>query len=521
MPHNLGFSQVGGFFISSSIMSLFFRLLPTDLQIDILHSWLDANDCGRTLLRALSSLDIACHRLDRPAYRLLVCLIPPFGQCSPQTKEWTKYVANYLQWLDSRKAAVRSLQLVGHMDNMELLNTLHSTAMTLPFVETLCLSGTSLMPSKVLDALLRCCPWLTSLSCHAIRPSEPLAALTAPLTGLQTLTICGAHPESLKTLEMYGPQLRELRMEACPLTDELAALIRETCPALQVLEVMMIVNIEELVSLLEACPYIRHLAFRGLDQAGITQVLAFQQIKRLVIHPHLQCSLDSTVFANMLALRPDMEHLELALCKYSQDGGQLGLGWAGQLDATVLTAIFSNCPVVSNLTIAGKFLEGDLANVIAQRCGNGSLTSLNLMSATAHTQLGIVLQTCGPFLKHFSISGIFQPQHLCAIAEYCTQLESLYLLPFNRSLVTDGHFIAIIAACPHIKELKLSNLLGVTRAGLEAIIEHRLHLRKITMVCSFTVADMEWFCQEVRDHDLLPVPVMRIKVLNQVSRRCS
>lgn len=38
---------------------LFLGLLPTDVQIDILHVWLDvAGDRGRCLLKVLSALDV-------------------------------------------------------------------------------------------------------------------------------------------------------------------------------------------------------------------------------------------------------------------------------------------------------------------------------------------------------------------------------------------------------------------------------------------------------------------------------
>lgn len=49
------------------IMSIFFELLPADLQLDILCAWLNKEDCGLSLLRVLSALDVACSQSDQPA----------------------------------------------------------------------------------------------------------------------------------------------------------------------------------------------------------------------------------------------------------------------------------------------------------------------------------------------------------------------------------------------------------------------------------------------------------------------
>lgn len=57
-------------------MSLFFSLLPTDLQIDILCVWLDAPDCGRSLLKVLVALDIAGSQSDRLSLQFLMGQLP-------------------------------------------------------------------------------------------------------------------------------------------------------------------------------------------------------------------------------------------------------------------------------------------------------------------------------------------------------------------------------------------------------------------------------------------------------------
>src|SRR5689334_6501687 len=95
------------------MMSSFFSLLPTDLQIHILDTWLNGPKWESSLLRVLVSLDIACSKVDQDAFRFLVSILPPFGEYNPR-ENIPRLTINYLQWLSSRKVPINSLMLAGN-----------------------------------------------------------------------------------------------------------------------------------------------------------------------------------------------------------------------------------------------------------------------------------------------------------------------------------------------------------------------------------------------------------------------
>lgn len=113
---------------------LFFGLLPTDVQIDILHVWLDvADDRGRCLLKVLSALDVACSSSEQPSLRYLMDQLPPFGRSTDRSSgRNTQHIASYLQWLSSRDVPLITLALTAHFDRLEATPDL-----MLPMVEAL------------------------------------------------------------------------------------------------------------------------------------------------------------------------------------------------------------------------------------------------------------------------------------------------------------------------------------------------------------------------------------------------
>lgn len=64
-------------------MSLFFGRLPTDLQVHVLHGWINDSDKGYALARTLSAMDVACANSQQAAFRFLVRQIPAFGESGP------------------------------------------------------------------------------------------------------------------------------------------------------------------------------------------------------------------------------------------------------------------------------------------------------------------------------------------------------------------------------------------------------------------------------------------------------
>lgn len=477
-------------------MSLFFSLLPSDLQIDILFVWLNHKDCGWSLVRALSSLDIACSKACQRPWRWLLTQLPPFGEFSSSMSiTEVKLVSEYVQWLHSRQVAVKSLQLalsaIGGMPTL-----------LLPSVEIiswrLCAAST-----EYLESVLLCCPNVTSVHTTMVQLEAFTPATAAVLTKLKALTISIYSDISVNCLSMVGPRLTELRLENCSLdTRQLAELISQHCPLLQVLRLRHEV-FADLLLVFAACSLLEELILPGkaLNEEEVAVIIAsLPHITRITVNALSQHA--SSIFASMLELCPNILLLSIGRCKWSQEEGILELANGNLLDLAIITRIFDICTSVSALLISSHLYDG-LAELIVQRLGSG-LQSLSVVALESNP-LNIVIQGCSLSLKHLSLYGSGVTDELLQlIAVQHPQLETLSLL---FSTVSDEGAGTVIAACPNLTDLTLKSVQMLSVQTLQAIIASRLHLQRLQLPhWSFKEEDIVWFRQQALEHQLLPLP---------------
>lgn len=442
--------------------SLFFDLLHVDLQIDILHSWFDANDYMQGLIRVLSALDIACSKVDRDACLHLINQLPPFGEtaffeCRNQ------HGVNFIRWLSSRSVPLRSLRLTSQL----LAGRSADFASTLPHVEAMFWSALRSVPDEWFEPILRSCPNLTTVGCSA--NSLPMAVNVA------------------------GPQLRALRVTTREnLGEQLSHLAQ--CSQLQALDVLAAMDTMQVV---QACNHLKEIHFSAfVENAVLFQIIAIPQIMRLTAPV---AKVDCLTALAIIESRPDLELLHVQALHFSAAGILPSLFGCKRDPAQLL----NYRPESGFLKIQGKYLSEVVVEKIAEQL-SGRFKSLTIHGGALEA-LEIAVRRCAPLLTHLNVRcPDFSDRLLRTIAQSCANLESLELY----GSVSDVGLEAIFRGCPGISVVAVNRAEELTKETLHAIIAHRLHLKKLIMRgCSqIQEADVKRFREECKRQRWLPVP---------------
>lgn len=261
-------------------MSLFFRLLPTDLQIDILSTWLDNKDNGYSLLRVLSALDVACSKADRTTFRSLTSELPPFGEYAYTPNNVVMHVANFLEWLLSRKVRVKVLLLSLSMSKATTPVILHES--TLPHVEVVYWKGYGQFPNPLVESVLRLCPGITTVDCWSLPQAFGVKTFVTQAPQLTSLTLSGHYSDwPLDSLRLVGPQLRELKMKTSLFRNLLSFLANNSCPCLQVLHI----KTDTTAMIMLALKGLKHLRDFYLN---VEQLMSAGEVQEIVSMPQFQ-----------------------------------------------------------------------------------------------------------------------------------------------------------------------------------------------------------------------------------------
>lgn len=498
-------------------MSRFF-LLPTDLQIHVLHDWLSLSaDNGLSLLSVLSSLDMACGRSDQPAFRSLVSQLPAFGAYHHEA--WLEYrnsklVSNCclwgkMHWLSSRKVPVQSLMSGPAGFRIERLTTPKMVISRLPTVETV------LWPYDEIVLIVDLCPNLTSLTLD--RSIDLAPSIIALLPKLTAVIMPGhANLQSISFLDCIGNQLLKLHVRDCVLGSELAAQIGNTCPNLQQLAVT-VHEIGELLMVLRSCTYLHDLKLlvKSLDISALKQILgddhhgSKQQVKRLKVSTteHFGDGPNAETFATMLVFRPDIAYLQVGPeCKYNAVESKLSVRLLDEDDRDEKRLFRRILAVCFSVTcVETGYISEDSASAIVETCA-GRLEVLKLEDLR---HLNIVLDSCGPTMKHINCSGEVSDAILRQIATKCPQLESLELsrISHNSSASDDG-MVAIIEACQNLKALKIYAMHPPLISGkfLECVVNRKKPLERVEVRQGGFWEFPVQLRQQLKEHQILPVP---------------
>lgn len=488
-------------------MSLFFRLLPTDVLKDILFVWLDHCDSNSGLIKALSNLDAICPIADRLTLRSTICQLPSFGEQRPLSVR-SEYQERYLLWLHSRKVPVKALLLTGNA--YPGLEGNGWTEFTLPTVERIHWKTQYPVSEFLVEAVLRCCPNVTSIVSKRTVAISSLAAKLAPK--LKSVVVSFSYGSN----SMYvsaGGLLTELRVVDCWLDDNTAQAIGKACPMLTTLEAANIYNVNAIILLLQSCVRMQELILGGeMTKAKLAQILAYRQIIRFT------CKGYDHLFAWALLVRPDLQYLDISGNRYSSAERSLHLNDTSR--SGVFSQILDVCTPVNRLRLAGAPLSDGIATLIAAKMG-ASLK--HLMVTVGHSPpLGIVLQGC-KFLTSLSFSGDCTDDILQAIAANGCPLTSISCLAFSASsAITDEGLAQFIPSCPNLEELAFHGYTGSHRSedkprhmlkSLQSILDCKLRMTMIGLrpTGDSAESDAKWFRQQAKENQLLPVPQVHVR----------
>lgn len=477
-------------------MSLFFVLLPSDLQIELLHTWLNGHSDG-SLVRALSALDIACARTNRQAWLSLLHQLPVLEEFS-QTQNHAENILDGLQWLSSRQIAVKSLLVPAAVTPTNKDELSRPLALSLLSLETIVWMG---VPESyaLLAMVLRGAPNLSSLSsdcCYsAFTQSTSLPKLT-------TLNITGPLHQELVFLKFLGRQLLVLRVHSVTMTTSSAALIAGHCNSLRTLEITPH-DVNNILQILEACHHLSDVTVHMQEDEEISRIIAeHPQLTRLTAHRYPSRT-DCVIMADMLARRPELEYIQIAQCSYSTEGVLEFRSMS--LTADLLERTLTVCPTIHTLMIKLTYLTEASAEIIGRKLGN-RLTSVAV--CLRHQQpLEILLQHCGASLKTLHLDVFVEIDDLLALIGRCVRLETLFVDSHHHLSPFSADDVHTLATCKKLKDVTFRQLGRLSRSFLQAILDNKMCLQSLDLLfCGFSEEDAEWLRNEAKRLQHLPVP---------------
>lgn len=501
-------------------MTGFFELLPSDIHLSVIQSWLDGPGDKERLL-ALSALDIACSRQHRPLLLSLLChpCISWSSKYDQVTMVVPRALACYLIWLELRQVAVRVVVVMASSDVVCPASGAPDTEsalmgpLTLPYVETIIIEQCN--APALLEGVLRACPKLSHvITKHTVSTDfwETLSVI-AHLNSISVSTTADTNA-MCRVLEVVGPKLMELCVGSkAPI--EFFTLLQQHCNQLVTLECnISSLPVSILTIVLAVCPIaelqVSVLELQDTSPADILALLhSAKCLRRFKLDFTIYSSSDVTylsLFCSILQTFPQIECLEFPLnIKYDRCTHTLAL-YSGRIVPSDLEWLHVLCPDVRIAWVSGEMDEQALVRV-GQLWGQG-VTDLTVQvnGGSVYSALDKLLALC-PRVTHLHVFGQVIGRTLQQIASHCPDLVNLTLTAWSRSNINDQGMLAVLAACPRLKEIRLSGALGLSVAVLEDIVTRRLPVTKFFWDASSSLTDMNirWFRNFSKKKQLLPV----------------
>lgn len=507
-------------------MSLFFNLLPTDLQVHVLHGWVNEKDNGHQLLRVLSAMDVACSMSQQECFRQLITQLPAFGEfCSHPDDELltsttkvpkpTRFATNYLQWLGSRKVPVKSIVLT--RNTVYGVEQLNKSKLRLPSVESIVWTGNDYLTGELVEAVMRACPNITHLELGRSIAFSPDMAQHVPK--LRSIKIGGSYhsrsDKKMASVMVFGPQLRELRIGRCKFDEALFIIMSSKALGLQALEIEVGKGVShQFVQLLQMCKDLRELVLHSnysdaLDADTLSKIAASPQLKKLTVNTYADAHIACAMFTAVLEQRPDLEHLQVGEWKLVSAEGVVHVHLStdehvSAAESAALTTTLSACPAAKELKALGT-IDKDVAEIIVRNV-KGPLQSLSAM-VTDSVPLEILLRKFGMTLKHLDISSEgLTDDMLRFIAAQCPQLESIVFNDARDAAATDEGIASFLAACPRIRKVCVQSMRTITVETLQAILTRKVRLQQLYLTYCGIDTKVDWYRQQAKELQLLPVP---------------
>lgn len=331
------------------------------------------------------------------------------------------------------------------------------------------------------------------------------------------------------------PFLEVMHVDFLPLTDTLLASIALYCPLLEEFTASMgTASIASIGQLLRLCRNLQivgvlrcRLDLRTTDLDCILEAAAdHPQLEVLRILFPIAISSTQPLFLHAFLNMPsDLQLLQVGRCCFDRKNGRLSL-LTPKMDIGMLNLILDNCtnPIrhLRLFTLPSRVDAGvmDLANeerevfdTLGERVIGGFLLKLTieLIHPTIRPMPRCLLYKC-PKLQHLTFRNFAMTEgELHEVASHCHELKQLCMAECSNHSITDDGMEELFAGCPLLEYLHVGTAPNLTMRTLQAIVQHKLRLKRLTWKRSmpaFGEEGLSQFRDIVREQQLLPIPVL-------------
>lgn len=527
----------------------FFRLLPEDILLAILTTWLVSGD-DKGLLTILSTLDIACcNKALRQSFLSLVA--HPALTWAGRGKYVDMIFAGdrwkimdmtcYMNWIHTRGVRVKALWFNGDtlaalLPSKQPHTKSHLRSPTpldrsiLPTIEHI--SFVFQDQADQIQLLLQRCPNVTSVDCRNYEDvaSGVLPALSPIKHIIKYLILRNFWIVSLSEMaEFLGEGLEELRIEESTFDLEgLQALTQ--CKHLRVLHVQrLLLSVADIACLFDCCKHLCDLEIRNAHRSmrspcsnnvpAVSPIVDIgrTQLRSIALNLPLSRTDDKlTFFLALIENYPALISMNVDRCTFDRSRRMLKVSH-DTLHLTLgdcFSRILAACEPIERLDMVLldiKQLSQQLQRIGA--CVGPYLKELTLRGAAdveyCWTFADRLFGQCHQ-LERLTVVGLSMAHGgLHQIASHCAQLQYLHISKQMRfdAVDLDGEVCSLIVNCHHLKELHIDNAEKVTSRVLHAILTNK---RKLVVFAWLTIGfhqgDVDAFRQQASEQQLLPVP---------------
>lgn len=519
----------------------FFLVLPVDLQLCIVTTWLSHAGDENTLLHALSVLDVAsCNHALRPDFLALAkhpaivwadfCYEDYFSIGSVEYKRDT---ASFLKWLQSR---VTKRIVMLHLDQLNGL--VNYSIEPLAHIDTVVLFGiANAAGAEALKVVLEACSNLTSLTFQAADDTWKQVKHLVPSIQLKVLIFHG--------VVMFGPTnifadflarcplgLEEVRIPTVDASDDIIDLLAIHADTLKVLEInCRILESIKLLELVQQCKVLEELVLTEFEIGTNADAEAIvdatkHNLKRFVLSGPCDedCDFESIVdlnlFADLLERCLWLEKVHVINCSYDRISEELILTSSHfkLLEVPLIDRIASLNLCVRSLEFStsdsSDFPDAvvDQARINLIRSMGKEITTFSIDSTTEN--MVVCLGECCPMLTTVTLM-------LCD--DLLLKLLALSVKTVRRIGMCYGNYSDVgigdmLTACQHLQEIHVKYGPKITSKTLDAILSLKHKLKRFTWSESIGLRSgwlwndeqtvINKFRDSIKVQQLVPVPLL-------------
>lgn len=266
------------------------------------------------------------------------------------------------------------------------------------------------------------------------------------------------------------------------------------------------VDSNNLIELLRVCVNLQELVLYNLRGVRVNEVVAAQyqetDFEGAISHKCPCCG----VIRELLGL---LCRLGVNGFVYAREEGRLKLSSKGEVSNSCtqqMTSILRCYSSLEELSLE-SLLDHNITDMLTNKFG-GTLKTLTVRTYV-FALITLLLQRCGGSLRHLSLD--YSYMDACPLALIADTCPILHTLSLRMGTIVGNNlehgFTSLFGACTYLTEFTLYRVAERDKA-LQPIITQRLRVRLLRLVGPPDEADAAWFRHEVREQQLLPVPMI-------------